>query len=40
MAERAQARETLEVTGASHALSVSNADTVAEIILHAATNVE
>jgi pimeloyl-ACP methyl ester carboxylesterase len=40
MAERAQARETLEVKGASHALSISNADTVAEIILHAARNIE
>ncbi len=36
MAKRAKARETVEVKGASHALSVSYADTVADVILRAA----
>jgi pimeloyl-ACP methyl ester carboxylesterase len=36
MAERAKARETVEVKGAAHALSVSYADTVADVILRAA----
>ena len=36
MAERAGARETVEIKGASHALSVSYADTVANVILRAA----
>jgi pimeloyl-ACP methyl ester carboxylesterase len=36
MAERAQAREIKEIEGASHALGVSHADTVADVILRAA----
>ncbi|CAA9371545.1 MAG: hypothetical protein AVDCRST_MAG93-8468, partial [uncultured Chloroflexia bacterium] len=36
MAERAGGREIIEVPGASHALSVSYADTVAGVILRAA----
>jgi pimeloyl-ACP methyl ester carboxylesterase len=40
MAERAEARETLEIKGASHVVGISYADTVAGIILRAARNVE
>jgi pimeloyl-ACP methyl ester carboxylesterase len=40
MAERAQAREVVEVQGASHALSVSHPQEVAEIIVRAAATVE
>jgi hypothetical protein len=36
MAERAGARESLAITGASHALAVSYADTVADVIMRAA----
>ncbi len=36
MAERAKGREIVEIKGASHALGVSYADTVAELILRAA----
>jgi pimeloyl-ACP methyl ester carboxylesterase len=36
MAERANAREIVQVSGASHALAVSHADTVAGVILRAA----
>lgn len=39
MAERATARETIEVPGASHALAISCADTVADVILHAARSI-
>lgn len=40
MAERAQARETTEVKGASHAISVSHPQEVADMILRAAAGVE
>ena len=40
MAERAGARETLEIKGASHVVGISYADTVAGVILRAARNVE
>ena len=40
MAERAQAREVVEVEGASHALAVSHPEEVADIILRATTSVE
>jgi pimeloyl-ACP methyl ester carboxylesterase len=36
MAERARARRTLEIPGASHAITVSQADATAELILEAA----
>jgi pimeloyl-ACP methyl ester carboxylesterase len=39
MAKRANARETIEVKGASHVVGVSNADTVADMILRAAGQV-
>jgi pimeloyl-ACP methyl ester carboxylesterase len=40
MAERAQAREITEVKGASHAISVSHPQEVADLILRAAASVE
>jgi pimeloyl-ACP methyl ester carboxylesterase len=40
MAERAQARERIEVKGASHAISVSHPQEVADMILRAAASVE
>jgi pimeloyl-ACP methyl ester carboxylesterase len=40
MAERAQAREITEVKGASHAISVSHPQEVADMILRAAASVE
>ena len=40
MAERAGARETVEIEGASHAVGVSHPDEVADIILRAARDVE
>jgi pimeloyl-ACP methyl ester carboxylesterase len=40
MAERAGARETVEITGASHAVGVSHPDEVADIILRALKEVE
>lgn len=40
MAERAGGRESIEVAGASHALGVSSADTVAQLVLRAAAAVE
>ena len=40
MAERAQAREITEIKGASHAISVSHPQEVADMILRAAANVE
>jgi pimeloyl-ACP methyl ester carboxylesterase len=40
MAERAQAREVVEIEGASHAIAVSHPEEVAEIILRAAATVE
>ncbi|MBC8161109.1 MAG: alpha/beta hydrolase [Roseiflexaceae bacterium] len=36
MAERANAREALEIKGGSHVVLIANADAVAEVILHAA----
>jgi pimeloyl-ACP methyl ester carboxylesterase len=39
MAERAGARETVEIEGASHAVGVSHADEVADVILRAAQEV-
>jgi pimeloyl-ACP methyl ester carboxylesterase len=39
MAERANAREALEIKGASHVAFISHADTVAALILRAATSV-
>ncbi len=39
MAERAQAREVVEVQGASHAISVSHPEEVADIILQAAATI-
>lgn len=40
MAERAQAREAVEIEGASHAFALSHADEVADVILRAITAVE
>lgn len=40
MAERAQAQEIVEIKGASHALSVSHPEEVADMILRAAASVE
>ena len=40
MAQRAAARETLEIEGASHAVSVSHSDEVADLILAAVGHVE
>lgn len=40
MAERARARETVEVKGASHVVGISYADTVANVILRAAQTVK
>ena len=40
MAERAGAREALEIAGASHSVAVSHADAVADIIIRAAGHVE
>ena len=40
MAERAQAREVVEIEGASHAVGVSHPDEVADVILRAAKAVE
>ena len=40
MAERARAREVVEIKGASHAVGVSQPEAVAEMILHAAKAVE
>jgi len=40
MAERAQAREVMEIEGASHGFAVSHADEVAEVILRALKDVE
>lgn len=40
MAERAQARESIEVKGSSHAISVSHPQEVADMILQATANVE
>jgi len=40
MAERAGAREIVEIEGASHALSVSRPEEVADIILRALKDVE
>jgi pimeloyl-ACP methyl ester carboxylesterase len=39
MAERARAREIVEVPGASHALPVSQPDIVADVVLHAVAHV-
>ena len=40
MAERAGAREVVEIEGASHAVGVSHPEEVADVILHAAKGVE
>src|SRR5215217_5730767 len=40
MAERAEAREVVEIEGASHALGVSHPEEVADVILRALTDVE
>jgi pimeloyl-ACP methyl ester carboxylesterase len=40
MAERAQAREVVEIEGASHAVGVSHPEEVADVILRALTDVE
>lgn len=40
MADRAGAREVLEIEGASHAVGVSHPDEVADLILAAAAHVE
>jgi pimeloyl-ACP methyl ester carboxylesterase len=40
MAERAQAREVMEIEGASHGFGVSHPDEVAEVILRAVKDVE
>ncbi len=40
MAERAGSREAVEIKGASHALSISYSDTVANVILNAARSVK
>lgn len=40
MAERAEAREVVEIAGASHAVPVSHADEVADVVLGAASYVE
>ena len=40
MADRAEAREVLEIEGASHAVGVSNPDEMADVILAATAHVE
>jgi pimeloyl-ACP methyl ester carboxylesterase len=40
MAERAEAREVVEIEGASHALPASHPDEVADVILRALEDVE
>ena len=40
MAERAEAREVVEIEGASHAVGVSHPEEVADVILRALTDVE
>jgi hypothetical protein len=40
MAERAQAREVMEIEGASHGFAVLHPDEVAEVILRAVKDVE
>ena len=40
MAERAEAREVVEIEGASHAVGVSHPQEVADVILRALTDVQ